>query len=78
MNTFEITEQVVDGKVLINLPEEYNNKMVKITVLPEDDFGDEKDWANLPSHKKVELLKRFTGSAKYPDVETNKYDVYDQ
>ena len=78
MNTFEVTQQVVDGKVLISLPEEYNNKKVKITVLEEDDFGNEEDWAELPAHKKVELLKTFVGADKFPSIKVGKYDVYYQ
>ncbi len=85
MNVFETTGHVIDGKVIINLPDEYNNKKVKITVLQhiendseKDEFGDEENWANLPVEKKIEILKRFTGTAKYPNIDTNKYEVYDQ
>jgi|GEM_PF-4800647 len=78
MNQFEITEQVVDGKVLINLPEEFDNRKVKITVSADDDFGNEEDWAELPAHKKVELLKTFIGADKFPSIKVGKYDVYYQ
>ena len=78
MNTYEVTQQVLDGKVLINLPDEYNNKKVKITVLAEEDFGNEEDWAELPAHRKVELLKTFIGADKFPLLKVGKYDVYYQ
>ncbi|MCY7421984.1 MAG: hypothetical protein LH478_09620 [Chitinophagaceae bacterium] len=78
MEAFEVNQKVENGKIVIVLPERFNDKEVKVKITVADEFGDEKDWANLPSHKKVELLKKFTGSAKYPNVETNKYDVYDQ
>jgi len=78
MNTYEVTQQVLDGKVLINLPDEYNNKKVKITVLAEEDFGNEEDWAELPAHRKVELLKTFIGADKFPSLKVGKYDVYYQ
>ena len=78
MNTYEVTQQVVDGKVLINLPNEYNNKKVKIVVSPEEDFGTEENWAELLAHKKVELLKTFVGADKFPSIKVGKYDVYYQ
>lgn len=78
MEAFEVNKKVENGKIVIALPERFNDKEVKVKITAEDEFVDEKNWADLPSHKKVELLKRFTGSAKYPNVETNKYDVYDQ
>jgi hypothetical protein len=32
METFETIQKVVDGKILIDLPEEFNNKDVKVTI----------------------------------------------
>lgn len=75
----EIKQKVENGKVLLDLAEEFNNKEVSITVsTTEDIFQDEKNRADLPAAKRVEVLKRFAGTAKYPDVETNKYEVYEQ
>ncbi len=78
METFETIQKVVDGKILIDLPEEFNNKDVKVTIAAESEFGDEEQWAGLPAHKKVELLKTFMGADKFPSVKVGKYDVYYQ
>lgn len=78
MEQFEIIQKVEDGQLLIKLPEEFNNKEVKIRVTSEDEFGDEENWAELPAHKKVELLKTFVGSDKFPSIKVGKYDVYYQ
>jgi hypothetical protein len=78
MDTFQITQKVVDGKILIDLPKEFNNKEVKVTISAESEFGDEEHWAGLPAHKKVELLKTFMGADKFPSVKVGKYDVYYQ
>jgi hypothetical protein len=78
MQAFETTQKVENGKVLIELPEEFNNHSVRIKVTEAKGLEDKEDWTNLPVEKKLEILKRFTGTAKYPNTDTNKYEVYDQ
>lgn len=76
MEILEVTQKPVDGKVVIDLPETMREKELKVIVVLQDE--DYENWANYPPEKKLEILKRFTGSAKYPNVETSKYEVYDQ
>ncbi len=78
METFEFNRKVEDGKIIITLPERFNEKEVKITIVADDEFGDEDKWAELPGEKKLDILKRYAGTAKYPDIDTSKIDVYDQ
>lgn len=78
MEQFEINRKVEDGKLLITLPERFNDKDVKVTITAEDEFGDEEKWADLPAHKKVELLRTFIGADKFPSIKVGKYDVYYQ
>ena len=76
MEILETTQKVIDGKIVVELPESYNDQNVKITV--STDVEDEENWANLPAHEKVEILKRFAGKDKFPNIKVGKYDVYYQ
>jgi len=76
MEILETKQKVIDGKVTIELPEVFNNQDVKITV--STDLENEEDWANLPAHRKVEILKTFVGKDKFPNIKVGKYDVYYQ
>lgn len=76
MDILEITQKVIDGKVIVDLPKSYNNQNVKVTV--STNIDDEENWANLPAHKRVEILKDFVGKDKYPKIKVGKYDVYYQ
>jgi len=89
METFETIQKVVDGKILIDLPEEFNNKDEKVAIAAESEFGDEEDhddlnddelkrFHELSGEERLRILQQFAGSAKYPDFPINKYDVYDQ
>ncbi|HEX5152429.1 MAG TPA: hypothetical protein VFW07_13360 [Parafilimonas sp.] len=76
MEILETTQKVIDGKVVVDLPELYNNQDVKITI--STDIDDEENWANLPAHKRVEILRKFVGKDKFPNIKVGKYDVYYQ
>lgn len=76
MEILEITQKPVDGKVVIDVPETMRDKDLKVIVVAKDQKNER--WADLPPEKRIEVLKKYTGSAKYPDVETSKYDVYNQ
>ena len=78
MENFEIIKKVVDGHLEIDVPAEFNNMEVKVTVSPKSEYGDEEQWAGLPAHKKVDLIKTFMGADKFPSVKVGKYDVYYQ
>lgn len=78
METLEFIKRPVDGKLIIDLPDNYNGKEVLVTIVEKLDEEDPANWSDLPGPKKVEILKRFWGAATYPDAETNKHDVYEQ
>ena len=78
MEQFEFSKKVEDGKLVITLPERFNDKEVKVKITAEDEFSDEEKWAELPAHKKVELLRTFIGADKFPSIKVGKYDVYYQ
>jgi hypothetical protein len=79
METLEFIKRVEDGKIVIELPADMEGKNLKVRI--EEDITTEpkpEDWAKLPAKERLKILQRFKGTAKYPDADTNKYDVYDQ
>lgn len=76
MDILEITKTVKEGKVVIELPHEFDNQDVEITVSKNTEDGE--DWACLPAIKRMEILKSFYGGDKFPYVKVGKYDVYNQ
>jgi len=76
MEILEVTQKAVDGKVVIDVPETMREKDLKVIVVATDQNSE--GWADLPPEGRVEILKKYTGSAKYPEAETSKYDVYNQ
>ncbi len=78
METLEFIKKSEDGKLIIELPEEYQGKELIVTIAEKLDASNPKNWHKLPNEEKLKILKTFAGSAKYPNAETNKYDVYEQ
>ncbi len=79
MNTIELTKKIENGQIVLNLPEEYNNKSVDIVISEHKELGgDENNWSELPAEQKLELLKSFAGGDKFPYIKVGKYDVYYQ
>lgn len=78
MEALEFIQKTQDGRLLIELPIEYQNKELIVTITEKLDASNPKNWNKLPNKEKLKILKTFAGSAKYPDAETNKYDVYEQ
>lgn len=76
MEVLEITQKPVNGKVVIDVPETMRGKDLKVIVVAKDETHER--WADLPPEKRIEILKKYTGSAKFPNVETSKYNVYNQ
>ncbi len=81
METLEFIKKVEGGKIVIDVPENLEGKEVKVLVMEreaDDDFDEKiKKLHELSSDERLKILKQFEGTAKYPDAETNKYDVYD-
>ena len=79
MEALEFIKKVEDGKILIELPAELEGKNLRVKI--EEDISIEpppEKWATLPPRERLKILQRFKGTAKYPDADTNKYDVYEQ
>lgn len=78
METLRIRGTVKDGILTVQVPEKFEGKEVNVDITDYDVFDHPEDWAKLPGAERVKILEQFKGTAKYPDAETNKYDVYDQ
>lgn len=76
METLEFIKKPVDGKLVIDMPEGWEGKevVIKVTVHDQKPSG----WATLPGAERLQMLKRFAGTAKYPNTQTDKYEVYEQ
>ena len=71
-----ITKKAENGKVEIEVPEYLNGKELQITV---SEVNEEIiKFRNLPAEERMRILQQYKGTAKYPDAETDKYEVYEQ
>ena len=79
MQELEYIKKAEGGKIIIDLPAEFNGKELRVLLSEVTNIKeDEENWHLLPAKKKLEILQQFKGTAKYPDVEISKYDVYEQ
>lgn len=78
MQIFETIQTVTDGKLVIEVPQNFEGKELKITVSENKIVNDPNNWASLPAAERVKILQQFAGSAKYPDTPIDKYEVYEQ
>jgi len=76
MEVLTLLKEVVDGRVVIELPPTYNHQKVRIIVAKA--MEDETNWATLPVQKRLEILQSFKGADRFPDFEINDNDVYNQ
>lgn len=79
MEKLEIKQKVENGRLTLDLPEEFNNKEVNVIISESKDiFEDEKKWSELPAQQRIEILKTFVGADKFPYIKVGKHDVYYQ
>ena len=78
METLEFIKTAKDGKIIIELPENFEGKEVKVKVMEYEISDHPEDWAKLPGAERVKILEQFKGKDKFPNAKVDKYDVYDQ
>ncbi len=76
MQTLHITATAEEGKIVIDVPESLNGKEVDITVVEKDKEAEK--IKKMTREERLEWLKQFAGSAKYPDTPIDKYEWYEQ
>lgn len=81
MGAIKLRGYIKEGMLTAVVPQDLKEGEVDVTIETAstlDANPDKEDWANLPGNERVKILMQFAGTAKYPNVETHKYDVYDQ
>ena len=76
METLEFIKKPVDGKIVIEVPENWEGKEIVIKMREHEQ--DPRNWAKLPDNERVKILRRFARTAKFPNTQTDKYEVYEQ
>lgn len=62
--------------ITIEIPNELKGKYLKVVVT--EDEKDTLKFHELPVEERLRILNQFNGTAKYPDLPTDQFDVYDQ
>lgn len=79
MQHLEYTKKAEGGRIVIDVPEEFEGKELRISISVLKNLEEsEENWHLLPGKKRLEILEQFKGTAKYPDFPISKYDVYEQ
>lgn len=79
MKIWQLTKKADAGKLTIDVPKEFEGKELKISISIEETFEESPEkWHLLPADERLKILKQYQGTAKYPEVQIDKYDVYDQ
>ncbi len=76
MEVLHITATVEAGKIIINVPESLNGKVVNVTINEKDEQATKIE--KMTREQRVERMMQFVGSAKYPDTAIDKYEWYEQ
>lgn len=66
-----------DGKLTVDVPEEYDNKELEVMIISSKEKNQENQEKLKIDERKEKFIKIF-GSAKHPDFPITKYDTYDQ
>lgn len=74
MEALQLTATAIDGRLLVAVPETYNNKPLEVTVKVKEEGVES---VILTEELKRKRMEDF-GKARFPDFPTNKYDVYNQ
>ena len=71
MEALKIIQSTQNGILQIAVPEHFNNRPLEVIVMPLiEKTASAKD--------KLQTVKKYFGTAKFPDAVVNKYDVYNQ
>ncbi|MGI8950849.1 MAG: hypothetical protein ACR2FN_04600 [Chitinophagaceae bacterium] len=86
METLEFIKKAEGGKVVIDIPENLEGKELKIKITENEHEIDElkkiqdelKKFQEMTGEERIKELMKYCGTAKYPDVDLDKYSVYEQ
>ena len=77
MEAIKLTGISHDGKLIVDVPKEFDNKELEIMIVSSKD-REKKNRLMEEKKRKIKELLSIVGTAKYPDFPMTKYDVYDQ
>lgn len=71
MEALKLIQSTADGILKIEVPEHFRNTQLEVIVIP---------LQSAPATNPSEAIsvEKYFGTAKYPQTETNKLDVYNQ
>ena len=73
METLEFIKKAEGGKIIIDVPENLEGKDLKITLTEVVD-----DTSQPSTDKKAQDIMKYYGTANYPDIDLEKFNVYEQ
>jgi hypothetical protein len=73
MERLEFIRKAVAEKIIIEIPENLKGKDLKITVTEATD-----EISQLPVNKRANDIMKYYGTANYPDIDLDKFNVYEQ
>jgi hypothetical protein len=76
METLEFIKKSEGGKVTINVPQNLDGKELRITVA--EASTQKAENTNELSNKKLKDLMKYFGTAKFPNIDLDEYNVYEQ
>lgn len=77
METLEFIKTAKDGRIIIDVPENLEGKEVKVQVT--EIAGEEAgNTSKLSANEKINDLMKYYGTAKFPDIDLDKHNVYEQ
>jgi hypothetical protein len=76
METLEFIKKAEGGKITINVPQNLNGKDLRITVA--EASTEKAENTNELANKKVKDFMKYFGTAKFPGIDLDEYNVYEQ
>ena len=79
METLKFITKADGDTITLDIPKNLQGKelIIKISEQAEED-EDVRKFREMSVEERLEVLKQFQGTAKYPDADVSKYDVYEQ
>jgi hypothetical protein len=79
METLEVIKKAEGGRVTIDIPQTLEGKALIIRIDEQKpEGGDFRKFSEMNVEERLRELKQYQGTAKYPDADVSKYDVYEQ
>lgn len=67
-----------NGKLTVDVPEEYDDKELEIMIISSKEKENDDNGKLEEEKRRRKALLSIVGTAKHPDFPMTKYDVYDQ